>query len=123
MRKIFILFTILCSFFIFNANISFADTGSAADGNAITATSDIGTDNDLAIVLCNVLRFVTGGVGKTIASFIIIGVGVGFFTGKVSWGVLIGVTLGISAMFGAPAIVGAITGGSGSQLCGTTQKP
>ena len=68
-------------------------------------------------VLCNVLEFVTGTIGKTIASFIIIGVGVGFFTGKVSWGLLIGVTLGISAMFGAPAIVAAITGTSSSGWC------
>lgn len=82
-----------------------ADTGTSI-------TSDGGSGGDMQIVLCNVLAFVTGGIGKTIASFIIIGVGLGFFTGKVSWGVLIGVTLGISAMFGAPAIVKAITGGS-----------
>ena len=82
-----------------------------ATGGVITsATSSAG--GDMQQVLCNVLAFVTGGIGKTIASFIIIGVGLGFFTGKVSWGVLIGVTLGISAMFGAPAIITAITGGS-----------
>jgi type IV secretory pathway VirB2 component (pilin) len=82
---------------------------------ALAATTPIGeagdSVGDMGVVLCNVLKFVTGTVGKTIASFIIIGVGIGFFTAKVSWGVLIGVTLGIAAMFGAPAIVKAVTGG------------
>ena len=83
----------------------------AADSKSAIGTAS-GSGGDMQQVLCNVLAFVTGGIGKTIASFIIIGVGLGFFTGKVSWGVLIGVTLGISAMFGAPAIITAITGGS-----------
>ena len=85
----------------------FSMTGAFA---AITS-SGANSGGDMQKVLCNVLKFVTGTVGKTLASFIIIGVGLGFFTGKVSWGLLIGVTLGISAMFGAPAIIRAITGG------------
>ena len=92
----------------------FAVFSGAFAANSNTAgiiSSTAGEGGDMQIVLCNVLRFVTGTVGKTLASFIIIGVGLGFFTGKVSWGLLIGVTLGISAMFGAPAIIKAITGG------------
>ena len=89
-----------------------ATGGNGNYGRVDKVTSDVNASNDMMVVLCNVLNFVTGGIGKTIASFIIIGVGLGFFTGKVSWGVLIGVTLGISAMFGAPAIIRAITGGS-----------
>lgn len=90
-------------FAIFSMAGAFAETGigiSSATENA----------NEMQTVLCNVLKFVTGTIGKTLASFIIIGVGLGFFTGKVSWGLLIGVTLGISAMFGAPAIIRAVTG-------------
>ncbi len=97
----------------------FLTTNAAFAANNTAITSGGGSGGDMQIVLCNVLAFVTGGIGKTIASFIIIGVGLGFFTGKVSWGVLIGVTLGISAMFGAPAIVKAVTGGSTS-FCGKT---
>ena len=90
----------------------FSMTGAFAETTGIGITSNTtGSGGEMQTVLCNVLRFVTGTVGKTLASFIIIGVGLGFFTGKVSWGLLIGVTLGISAMFGAPAIIGAITGG------------
>ena len=61
--------------------------------------------------LCNIYLFITGGIGKTICAFTIIGVGIGFFTGKVSWGVLIGVALGIASLFGGPAIMASVTGG------------
>ena len=106
-----LLLSIFSFFFVANARAENLPTG------IVNVSKDPSrTSNAMAAVLCNVMRFVTGGIGKTIASFIIIGVGVGFFTGKVSWGVLIGVTLGISAMFGAPAIIGAMTG-SASNLC------
>lgn len=66
----------------------------------------------MTATLCNVYLFIIGSVGKTICAFTIIGVGIGFFTGKVSWGVLIGVALGIASLFGGPAIMAAITGGA-----------
>ena len=101
-----VLFILTLFFSIAPVDMAFATNATTGIG-VTTASGDGGT---MQIVLCNVLKFVTGGIGKTIASFIIIGVGLGFFTGKVSWGVLIGVTLGISAMFGAPAIIRAVTG-------------
>ncbi len=100
--------SLFTSFTLFN-NKAFASTAITSDG---------GSGGEIQTVLCNVLKFVTGGIGKTIAAFIIIGMGIGFFTGKVSWAVLIGVTLGIASMFGAPAIVSAITGDSTSFCTG-----
>ena len=102
---------------LFLGILSLFSLGDSLAATGVQIQSTTGDGGEMQTVLCNVLKFVTGGVGKTIASFIIIGVGLGFFTGKVSWGVLIGVTLGISAMFGAPAIVSAITGGSTENLC------
>lgn len=75
--------------------------------------------NVLVDVMCNVLRIVTGNAGKAFAAFAILSVGIGFFTGKVSWGLMIGVAAGIAAMFGAPTIVAAITGTSEFE-CGAT---
>ena len=69
------------------------------------------TTDPMEATLCNIYLFITGGIGKTICAFTIIGVGIGFFTGKVSWGVLIGVALGIASLFGGPAIMQAIAGG------------
>ncbi|MDR3290224.1 MAG: TrbC/VirB2 family protein [Rickettsiales bacterium] len=80
------------------------------------ADQELQAGGTMGTVLCNVLAFVTGTIGKTLASFTIIGVGLGFFSGKVSWGAMIGVTLGISALFGSPAIIRAIAGGG--EICG-----
>ena len=82
-----------------NINCSWVVTGSA-NNNAFVST------------MCTALKIVTGTGGKAFAAFAIISVGIGFFTGKVSWGLMIGVTCGIAAMFGAPTIVSAISGTS-----------
>ena len=66
---------------------------------------------------CNVLRIVTGSAGKTFATFAVIAVGIGFFTGKVSWGLMIGVSAGIATMFGGPSIVAAVSGQSTEIMC------
>ncbi len=60
--------------------------------------------------MCNVMNIVTGTAGRTFAVFAVASVGVGFYTGKVSWGVLIGVAAGIGVIFGAPSIVAAVSG-------------
>lgn len=80
-----------------------------AQSSVTTATT---SDNQLTTTMCKALNIVTGSAGKAFAAFAIISVGIGFFTGKVSWGLMIGVAAGIAAMFGAPSIVAAISGGS-----------
>ncbi len=87
---------------------------STSGGTIVSATAN---DNVLVNTICNVLRIVTGNAGKAFAAFAIISIGIGFFTGKVSWGLMIGVAAGIAAMFGAPTIVAAITG-EGAFDCG-----
>lgn len=99
--------------FFFLAICPVVATEAFADGNAgnYSSSSALNT-NVLVDVMCNVLRIVTGNAGKAFAAFAILSVGIGFFTGKVSWGLMIGVAAGIAAMFGAPTIVAAITGTS-----------
>jgi len=75
------------------------------------------SSNSLTKVMCNALRIVTGSAGKSFAAFAIIAVGIGFFSGKVSWGLMIGVAVGIAAMFGAPSIVAAISGSDTDMQC------
>ena len=77
------------------------------------------SSNSLTRVMCNALRIVQGSAGKTFAAFAIIAVGIGFFSGKVSWGLMIGVAAGIAAMFGAPSIVAAISGQNTDMNCGS----
>ena len=112
MKKIVKNFAKLLAFCFFGLVISqssaFAE--SAADVN----------DNPLSRVLCNVYKITTGNAGKTFCAFAIVAAGVGFFTGKLNWGLLIALVLGISAIFGAPKIISAITGTSGLEC--TAQK-
>ena len=75
------------------------------------------SSNSLSRVMCNALRLVTGSAGKTFAAFAIIATGIGFFSGKVSWGLMIGVAAGIATMFGAPSIVAAISGQTANLNC------
>lgn len=84
----------------------------AADASAQTSTSISSGVNSNVLVdtMCRAMQIVTGNAGKAFAAFAILSVGIGFFTGKVSWGLMIGVAAGIAAMFGAPSIVSAITG-------------
>ena len=70
--------------------------------------------------MCNVINIVFGPAGKVFAAFAIVSVGIGFFTGKVSWGLLVGVSVGTAAMFGAPSIVSAITDKPTFQCSNTT---
>ena len=101
-------------FVLFMLLVSFPSVGNATTG---TGGSSLAEDNALTRVLCNVYKVVTGKAGKTFAAFAIISAGIGFFTGKLQWGLLIALTLGIAAIFGAPTIVGAITGnGTGGAI-------
>ena len=102
---------VIFSFFLLAvAPVVIPVTSSAAF--ATVASDSLVNTNVLTDVMCNVLRIVTGNGGKAFAAFAILSVGIGFFTGKVSWGLMIGVAAGIAAMFGASSIVSAITGQS-----------
>ncbi len=89
--------------------ITASDALAQASGTTVSADSN---DNVLVSTMCNALKIVTGNAGKAFAAFAIISIGIGFFTGKVSWGLMIGVAAGIASMFGAPTIVAAVTGES-----------
>ena len=100
-----------------SANEAMAQSNSTATTGAVE-TQD---ENVLTRTMCRALRVITGSAGKAFAAFAIISIGIGFFTGKVSWGLMIGVAAGIAAMFGAPSIVSAITGKEVFE-CGTPTK-
>jgi type IV secretory pathway VirB2 component (pilin) len=84
-------------------------------GGELTYSST--SSNTFSKSICNAFRIVTGSAGKTFAAFAIIATGIGFFSGKVSWGLMIGVAAGIATMFGAPSIVAAISGTTVNTQC------
>lgn len=62
-------------------------------------------ETEIARVLCAVVDWFTGSVGKGIATLAIIIIGVGALMGKVSWGMAIIVGIGVAVIFGASNIV------------------
>lgn len=90
---------------VISNNANAQGTGTTTDSNAFVDT------------MCKALQLVTGNAGKAFAAFAIISLGIGFFTGKISWGLMIGVAMGIAAMFGAPAIVGMLSGKGANNGC------
>lgn len=75
----------------------------AVAGGATTAQDDFG---GIGAKLCRVVRAVTGNVGRAIATFAVIFLGIGAFFGKVTWGLAVAIGMGIFAIFGAAKIVG-----------------
>jgi len=67
----------------------------------------------IANVMCSVVNWFTGKVGKGIATLAIIVIGVGALMGKVSWGMAIIVGIGVAVIFGAGQIVNDL-GGKGT---------
>jgi type IV secretory pathway VirB2 component (pilin) len=65
--------------------------------------------------MCNGYKIFNGPVGKMAAVFAIVALGVGLFMGKITWGLVIAVALGIGAIFGAPKLVAAMTGSA--EMC------
>ncbi len=100
---------------ILSSNFGLVSEALAQGGTADVSASV--SSNSLTKVMCNALRIVTGAAGKTFATFAIIATGIGFFTGKVSWGLMIGVAAGIATMFGGPSIVAAISGEDTKMMC------
>ncbi len=106
----FVKFAILSLIVVIASPLLALVSDAAAQTISGTTVSADANNNALVGTMCNALQVVTGSFGKAVAAFAIISVGIGFFTGKVSWGLMIGVAAGIAAMFGAPTIVAAISG-------------
>ncbi|MDG1285938.1 MAG: TrbC/VirB2 family protein [Rickettsiales bacterium] len=70
--------------------------------------TDMGKGTALDNVLCNIVSFFTGAVGKGIATIALIIIGIGALMGKISWGMALIVALGIALVFGATTLVDAL---------------
>ncbi len=66
----------------------------------------------MGFVLCYVVGFIYGNLGRGLATLAIIIIGVGATLGKVSWGLAITVGIGIAIVFNATVIMNAIVSNS-----------
>ncbi len=111
MKKIFFILFLLTLFslntnYLIENNEVFADSKKTFDD-----TKNLDTETTMEQLICNVLGFLTGGVGKALAAFACIGISLAFLGGKVSWTLILTFSLGMACIFGAPTIIKAFTGG------------
>lgn len=66
--------------------------------------------NGVSVVLCRVNDYVAGKLGKTFLIFALVMIGVAFFLGKVSWGMIVSVLLGAGFMYGGTKLVMQVSG-------------
>jgi len=64
----------------------------------------------IAQVLTNVVNALTGPIGKTVATIAVVVLGIGLFTGKLSWPLALATAIGIGMIFGASSIVTWLSG-------------
>ncbi len=106
--KIYFSFT-LCAMLFFNLDAFAADDAS---------------NNAISKVLCSVVKALTGTIGQAIATIGVVVLGVGLFTGKLSWTTALATGLGIGIIFGASSLVnwiaGAGIGTANTAACPTT---
>jgi type IV secretory pathway VirB2 component (pilin) len=105
--KIYFSFT-LCAMLFFNLD-------------AFAAAADA-SNNAISNVLCSVVAALTGTIGQAIATIGVVVLGVGLFTGKLSWTTALATGLGIGIIFGASNLVTWIStaGGKAAVACTTS---
>jgi len=87
---------------------------------SIAHASTTGTaETQLEATLCTILKFLTGNIGKAIAAFALVFLGISLFLGKVSWGLAISTALGVATIFGAPKLVQTLGAGSDDDAINT----
>jgi len=96
------------------SNYSITDSRlSDSSGYGICGAQQAGAGKNAFIdAFCSMYKFITSSVGKGVALAAVVTIGVFFFLGKITWGSVAAVAIGIGAMFGAPAVVGVLTGSS-----------
>jgi type IV secretory pathway VirB2 component (pilin) len=84
---------------------------------ATTASAYAGVNTPMGAVVCMIVSFVYGNMGRGLAVLAICIVGVGAMLGKVSWGLAILVGVGIGILFGSMALASWIySGGTTASL-------
>ncbi len=98
----FLLFVVLLYYFAPHI----ADASDSAGGNNVISTG-----------ICNVVRYLTGPIGQSVSTVAVVFIGVGIFLGKVSWGLALGTTVGMTMVFGAENVVTLIGGNQQAFRC------
>lgn len=108
-------------YFILSMLIIFTLHNSTALADDTAVGGGGGDTDEVTKVMCNIIGYITGTVGKPIAIIVVISVAIMLFLGKLSWGLGMAIAIGIGLLFGAPSVIKTITGDSG-ELCPAQNK-
>jgi len=87
---------------------------------AFAATVSSGASSDvIGATLCRLVKNLSGGIAKGIATIAIFSVGVGLFLGKLNWGIAAATAVGVGIIFSAPNLVNFLAGDVGATDCPT----
>ncbi len=104
---------------IFLVLSAFAVILTASDA-AFATTGTIPTPDANDVVgqtLCRLVKNLTGGTARGIATIAIFSVGVGLFLGKLNWGIGAATAAGVGIIFAAPQLVAFLSGIEAAATC------
>ena len=117
-----ILFVLFFSFFVCNA---FAGTPSTQTTTSQTKDASnnkrlrMAENNPVAGIACKAYKVLTSGITKAIIVFLFLITGIGFFIGKISWGIVISLLIGTVLTLTSGTMVRFFVGGAGGGGNGT----
>jgi type IV secretory pathway VirB2 component (pilin) len=97
----------------------FVCIGETFDASNTTKATGTCRQNALTSVICKMTGYITSKIGRTFMLFALVMMGLAFFLGKISWGMIMTVILGSALMLGADSIMKALLSDSDSDYCGT----
>ena len=74
-------------------------------------------NNPISDNMCKIYYATTGTIARVIAIFVIVVTAVGFFLGKVSWGIIISIGIAIGLMFSGRSLLQTFVGPKASSGC------
>lgn len=111
MRKFFLIFAVL----ILSANLSLAEDVNTTTTTGQTTNKKIimAEKNPIAATACKAYKFINGGIAKALITLLFVITGIGFFIGKISWGIVISLIIGTSLTLTSGKLVGVFVGDAG----------
>jgi type IV secretory pathway VirB2 component (pilin) len=94
--------------------------GYACTGATGDASSGVCVQNGVASILCKLNDYIVNKVGKIFLVFAVVMVGIAFFLGKISWGMIISVIIGAGMIFGGQSIVQKMANTNSTGFCSTS---
>ena len=90
----------------------------AAEEKTYGRRVDFAENNFVSEKICQIFKMAESSIFPVVLSFFIVVTGIGFFLGKISWGIVIAIVIGAGIMFSSTKLLVIFVGGKGKGGCG-----